>query len=59
MAGPPVYEDGFFELSIDPSFNSLDNTFKSKGLGWVAERFQAHFKLKRESKNVTSPVLDV
>jgi hypothetical protein len=28
IAGPPVYEDGLFELSIDPSYNSLDNTFK-------------------------------
>jgi hypothetical protein len=28
MAGPPVDEDGLFELSIDPSYNSLDNTFK-------------------------------
>jgi hypothetical protein len=28
MAGPPVYEDELFELSIDPSYNSLDNTFK-------------------------------
>ncbi len=28
MARPPVYEDGLFELSIDPSWNSLDNTFK-------------------------------
>jgi hypothetical protein len=27
MAGPLVYEDGLFELSIDPSWNSLDNTF--------------------------------
>ncbi len=28
MAGPPVYEDALFELSIDPSYNSLDNSFK-------------------------------
>jgi hypothetical protein len=28
MDGPPVYEDGLFELSIDPSVNSLDNTLK-------------------------------
>jgi hypothetical protein len=28
MGGPPVYEDGLFEISIDPSSNSLDNTFK-------------------------------
>ncbi len=27
--GPPVYQSGVFELSIDPSWNSLDNTFKS------------------------------
>ncbi len=27
MAGPSVYEDGLFELSIDPSYNLLDNTF--------------------------------
>ncbi len=27
MAGPPVYEDGLFELSIDLSQNSLDSTF--------------------------------
>jgi hypothetical protein len=27
MVGPPVYEDGLFELSIDPSYNSLDKTF--------------------------------
>jgi hypothetical protein len=27
MGGPPVYEDGLFELSVDPSENSLDNTF--------------------------------
>ncbi len=37
MAGPPVYEDGLFELSIDPSQNSLDNTFKSD--------FQCKFKV--------------
>ncbi len=30
MAGPPVYEDGLFELSIDPSYNSLDNTLCQK-----------------------------
>ncbi len=40
MAGPPVYEDGLFELSIDPSQNSLDNTFKlrfggSGGCIWI------------------------
>ncbi len=29
MVGPPVYEDGLFELSIDPCLNSLDNTFKT------------------------------
>jgi hypothetical protein len=29
MSGPSVYEDGLYELSIDPSYNSLDNTFKS------------------------------
>ncbi len=28
MAGPPVYEDGLFELSIDPCQNSLDSIFK-------------------------------
>jgi hypothetical protein len=28
MAGPPVYEDGLFEFSIDPSYKSLDSTFK-------------------------------
>jgi hypothetical protein len=28
MAGPPVYEDGLFDLSTDLSYNSLDNTFK-------------------------------
>jgi hypothetical protein len=32
MARPPVYEDGLFELSIDPSLNSLDNTFNLKFL---------------------------
>jgi hypothetical protein len=26
--GPPVYQHGLFELSIEPSYNSLDNTFK-------------------------------
>jgi hypothetical protein len=26
--GPPVYQHGLFELIIDPSLNSLDNTFK-------------------------------
>jgi hypothetical protein len=31
MAGPPVYEDGLLELSIDPSSNSLDNTFNDHG----------------------------
>jgi hypothetical protein len=31
MAGPPVYEDGLFEHSIDPSLNSLDNTFNATG----------------------------
>jgi hypothetical protein len=30
MAGPPVYEDGLFELSIDPSYNSLNSTFKTQ-----------------------------
>jgi hypothetical protein len=30
MARPPVYEDGLFELSIDPSENSLNNTFKKQ-----------------------------
>jgi flavodoxin len=28
MAGPSVYKDGFVELSIDPCYNALDNTFK-------------------------------
>jgi hypothetical protein len=28
MGGPPVYQRGLFELSIDPSQNSLDNFFK-------------------------------
>ncbi len=28
MAGPLVYEDGLFELSIDPFENSLHSTFK-------------------------------
>jgi hypothetical protein len=32
MAGPSVYEDGLFELGIDPSENSLDNTFNSTGI---------------------------
>jgi hypothetical protein len=27
--GSPVFQHGPFELSIDPSENSLDNTFKS------------------------------
>jgi hypothetical protein len=27
MAGPPVFEDGLFEHSIDPFDNALDNTF--------------------------------
>ncbi len=27
--GPPVYQHGLFEHSIDPSQNSLDSTFKS------------------------------
>ncbi len=31
MARPPVKEDALFELSIDPSYNLLDSTFK----GWV------------------------
>ena len=37
MAGPPVYEDGLFELSLDPSLNSLDNTFNpnSHGVGHI------------------------
>jgi hypothetical protein len=39
MAGPPVYEDGLFELSIDPSENSLDNTFKS-ALVWRGEVYE-------------------
>jgi hypothetical protein len=26
--GPPVYQQGLFEHSIDPGKNSLDNTFK-------------------------------
>jgi hypothetical protein len=26
--GPPVYQHGLFEHSIDPTKNSLDNTFK-------------------------------
>jgi hypothetical protein len=30
MARPPVYEDGLIELSIDPSYNLLDNTFKPR-----------------------------
>jgi hypothetical protein len=25
--GPPVYQHGLFECSIDPCYNSLDNTF--------------------------------
>jgi hypothetical protein len=28
--GPPVYQHGLFELSIDPFQNSLDNTFKKE-----------------------------
>jgi hypothetical protein len=27
MARPPMYEDWLFERSIDPSYNSLYNTF--------------------------------
>jgi hypothetical protein len=30
MGGPPVYEDGFSEIIIYPSLNSLDNTFKMR-----------------------------
>jgi hypothetical protein len=28
MARPPVYQDGLFEPNHDPTWNSLDNTFK-------------------------------
>jgi hypothetical protein len=27
-SGPPVYQDGLFELSIDRASNLLDNTYK-------------------------------
>jgi hypothetical protein len=37
MAGPSVYEDGLFELNIDPSLNSLDNTFKTLDLSDMVE----------------------
>jgi hypothetical protein len=30
--GPPVYQHGLFELIIDPSENSLDNTFKGRDI---------------------------
>ncbi len=56
MAGPPVYEDEFFEFSIDPSYYSLDNTFKlcvqdyrtrlhwAKSLGLDKSEFVLHKK---------------
>ncbi len=43
MAGPPVYEDGLFELSIDPSENLLDKPLTkgfphSKPIYWNLEK---------------------
>jgi hypothetical protein len=29
MGGPPVYQNELFELSMDSSYNSLDNTCRS------------------------------
>jgi hypothetical protein len=37
MGGPPVYQHGLFEHSIDPSQNSLDNTF-NVAAGVLSER---------------------
>jgi hypothetical protein len=42
MAGPLVYEDGLFGLSIDTSWNSLDNTSKKLNLNKFCQF--SHFK---------------
>ncbi len=49
MAGPPVSEDGLFELSIDPSQNWLDNTFKH--VMGVHERFIKYVQLSMPTWN--------
>jgi hypothetical protein len=51
MAGPPIYEDGFFELSIDRSQNSLDNTFKLRrqALSLLMKKKQRDFAINTPS----------